>query len=159
MRRSVFAICLVASSICVLAQTSTITTRDAKLISHVKRMPVSQLDPALPQLSLEKWLKVEAGPEAEFYWEVAACAEQGVVPDEKRDLPLCVEADARMKDGRTIMVLIAAGTVHKPSAAKARFLRSQLITAGETIPIHQLSDLPPALVRTHRLVSYPEIAQ
>jgi hypothetical protein len=159
MRRSVFAICLVASSICAHSQTSTIETRDAKLISHVKQMPVSQLDPALPQLSFEKWLKVEAGPEAEFYWEVAACAEQGAVPEGKRDLPLCVEANAHMKDGRTIVILIAAGTAQKPSAANARFLPSQLITVGETIPIHQLSDLPPALVRTHRLVSYPEVAQ
>ena len=97
MKRLLVAICLAASSICVHAQTSTTKERDAKLVSHVKQLPVSELDPLLPVLTFEKWLNIEAGADAKFRWGVSDCAEESRTAPEQRDRPLCVEVEAQMK--------------------------------------------------------------
>jgi len=157
---SVITIYLVASAICAHAQAGMTKTQDAKLIADIKQMSVSELDPTLPRLGFEKWLRVEAGADPIFSWEVNDCGEQtGSVADRGRDIPVCVEVDASMKDGRNITILVAVGTTKKVPAGRSRLYFSQLTTPGETIQIRKLGDLPAALVRTHRLVSYPEIAQ
>ena len=159
MKTLLFAISLAATSICIHAQTNAAKERDAKLVSQVKQLPVSELDPLLPVLPFEKWLNIEAGSDAKIRWRVSDCAEESQTALEKRDRPLCVEVEANMKDGRVLSVLIEVGTIHKPSSTQARLFASQLITPGETISIPRLSDLPLALVRTHRLANYPEMAQ
>lgn len=158
MKTLLLVMCLVASSTWSQAGTGT-NKRDAKLLSQVKQLPVSELDPLLPQLTFEKWLNIEAGADARLWWAVTNCAEQPGSTPEQRDLPLCVEVDAQMKDGRAITISIEVGTQHQPSTTKAKVVASRLITPGETVPIPRLSDLPLALVRTHRLAHYPEIAQ
>jgi hypothetical protein len=133
--------------------------RDARLIRQVQEIPVSQLDPALPPVSFEKWLHVEAGADAGFHWEVNDCGEQtGAAADRGRDFPICVEAQADMKDRRAIVVSIAAGTFKKGAFGKPTVNFAQLVTPNTTINLHHLSDMPAALIKTH--VSSPvEIAK
>src|SRR3989454_8681914 len=96
--------------------------RDAKAIACVKQMPVSELDSTLPSISFEKWLGIEAGREADIRWEVNDCGEQtGTAADRGRDFPMCVEADAAMKDKRSIVIMIAVGSFKKGSLASRRF--------------------------------------
>jgi hypothetical protein len=143
----------------VWAQTDAIKARDAKLIRRVQETPVSQFDPALPSVSFEKWLRVEAGADAEFQWEVNDCGEQtGTAADRGRDFSMCVEAEANLKDKRTIVVSVSVGTFKKGAFGKPTVRFAQLVTPSETIDINQLSDLPQALIRTH-VTFPPEVAR
>ena len=131
--------------------------RDAKAIA--KQMPVSELDSTLPSISFEKWLGIEAGREADIRWEVNDCGEQtGTAADRGRDFPMCVEADAAMKDKRSIVIMIAVGSFKKGITGKPSVSFGELDTPGERISLSHLSDLPAALMKTHHQ-SNPEIAK
>ncbi len=136
--------------------------RDVKLIATVKQVSVHQLDNTIPDLSLEVWLSKESGPDATFHWEVNDCGEQSGNPDDTGPVPLCVEVDSTLKDGREIVIFLADdrpkhGTKNAPSAWKIFF--AQLTTPHEKINLRRLSDLPAALIKTHQLVNHPEIAK
>jgi|SRR5208337_1663981 len=151
---------LMSSALCSWAQHSATNARDARLIRQVQEISVSQLDPILPPVSFERWLHVEAGADAEFHWEVNDCGEQtGTAADRGRDFPMCVEAQADMKDRRTIVVSIAVGTFKKGVVGKPVVNWAQLVTPAKTINLPQLSDLPAALIRTHDAAPPVEIAK
>jgi len=149
-RLAASAVCLIVSSLSGSAQTAGTKARDAKLITHAKQGPGSQLDRTLPSVSFEKWLQVEAEADAKFQWEVNDCGEQsGTATEEAHDFPMCVEADVAMKDGRSIVIMIAVGTSQKSAVGKPELYFPQLITPRETINLRQLSDFPAALLKTH----------
>jgi hypothetical protein len=151
---------LLSSALSLRAKNDAIKARDAKLIRQVQEISVSQLDPALPSVSFEKWLHAEAGADAEFHWEVNDCGEQtGTAADRGRDVPMCVEAQADMKDRRTIVVSIAVGTFKKGAVGKPVVYFAQLVTPATTINLPHLSDLPAALIKTHQQPVPVEIAK
>jgi hypothetical protein len=137
-----------SSALSLWAKNDAIKARDAKLIRQVQEISVSQLDLALPSVSFEKWLHVEAGADAEFHWEVNDGGEQTRTA-RGHDFPMCVEAQADMKDRRTIVVSIAVGTFKKGAFGKPTANFAQLVTPNTTIDLHDLSDMPAALIRTH----------
>jgi hypothetical protein len=140
----------ISSILCVWAQTDTTKTRDDELIRQIKQVPVSQLDPALPPIPFEKWLRVEAGPNAEYHWEVNDCGEQtGTAADRDRDFPLCVEAEAAMQDKRVITVSVVVGTFKRKAVGKPAVSFIQLATPHKTLNLRHLSDMPAALIDTH----------
>lgn len=132
------------------------------LISEMKLIAVSTLDPALPSIPFEQWLRTEAGADARFAWEVNDCGEQTGSPGQNpSEIPTCVEADAWLKDGRQIVIMIATPqAAHgKEGEQKPVVFFAQLISTREKITLKQLSDLPAALVRTHEPHKNPEIAK
>ena len=135
------------------------SARDAALIARVKNVPVAKLDAALPALPFEQWLVVEAGKDASFRWEVNDCGEQTGAPGQNPDeIPTCVEADASLKDGREIVIMIGVEkSSHGNAGMSVDF--AQLVTTRERITIKQLSDFPAALVRTHAPAHNPEIVK
>jgi hypothetical protein len=60
-----------------------------------------------------------------------------------------VETQAQLPDGRGIVVRIKVGNSKKADLDKPEFYSTDLITPGETFQLKKLSDLPPALVKTH----------
>ena len=119
------------------------TARDRKAIAHTKTILVSQLDPKLPSIPFERWLIKEAGEGAQISWEVNDCGEQTGSPENQgSDFPMCVEADAHMRDKRVIVVSIAVGRRLWPiaravptqalsarqRASKRRFFRCAMLT-------------------------------
>lgn len=156
----IFLLCATLAS----ARNATSPARESKLIARVKNVPVSKLDPVLPSVRFEQWLRTEAGADAHFDWEVNDCGEQTGAPGQNPDeIPTCVEADARLKDGREIVITIAVQeSSNRKTAVEKQSLTvhfAQLVTTHETINIRLLSDFPAALIKTHELVSYPEIAK
>jgi len=143
------------------AKDESIEARNARLIRQIKQTAVYELDHELPVVSFERWLSIEAGADAEFHWEVNDCGGRaGASANRRRDVSTCVEARAIMKDKRTIIVSLAAETSKKGLIGKPSVHFAQLATPTETIDIHQLSDLPAALIRTHTLAPAPvEIAK
>lgn len=153
-----FLTCIVVAASCWGTQLESAQRHQSKLVNHVQQIPVSTLDTALPAVPLVKWLAVEAGADAKVEWGVRDCRDvQGVSVDAQRVLGECVEADAYMNDGRSILLVVAVES-SKP-APRPNFCFGNLVTPRETISLHQLSDLPVALIRTHGTMGYPEIAQ
>jgi hypothetical protein len=110
---------------------------------------VSSFDRSLPNVSLEFFLKNEGGGPP-IKWEVNDCGEQNGNPatDDRRDLPMCVEADFEAKTLTAVTVLVSVGT-HKggPSGVPA-FLRVTIIDlSGISRPVRHLGDLPMELPR------------
>ena len=138
------------------------STRDAKLIAAAKQVSVHKLDNLLPDLSFKEWLAKESGLDAKYHWEVNDCGEQSGSPDDTGPVPLCVEVDATLKDGREIVIFIADD---RPETAKAtgpadwKIFFAQLTTPHEKINLRRLSDLPAALIKTHQLEHHPENAK
>ena len=136
--------------------------RDAKLIAAAKKVSVHKLDTALSDLAFEKWLAKESGPDAKYHWEINDCGEQSGNPNDTGPVPLCVEADFTLKDGREVVILIADD---RPENAKKdappdwKIFFAQLTTPHEKINLRRLSDLPAALIKTHQLIHYPEVAK
>lgn len=156
----VIATLLLVTETMVLSQAPSASARDVKLIDRVKSTLVARLDPHLPNLSLENWLQVEAGPKAEFPWEVNDCGEQtGTPADGGRTLPRCVEVDAKMRDERSIVIMVAMTRSTKDKTVWPVVYFAQLVTPRETINLRQLSDLPQALIKTHQQPLFPEIAR
>jgi hypothetical protein len=140
------------------------STRETKLIALVKSTPVSKLDTALPAVRFDQWLRTEAGADARYQWEVNDCGEQTGAPGQNaNEIPTCVEADAWLKDGREIVIMIAVPTSENAGASGQKqplvVYFALLVTAREKIDIKQLSDLPAALVRTHDPAGTSEIAK
>ncbi len=87
---------------------------EAQTIAFARQLNVSQLDSALSPQRLDEWMKTLAGPKATVAWEVNDCGEQtGTAADLERDIPTCVQAETRLADNRTIVIMIAVGTVRK----------------------------------------------
>jgi hypothetical protein len=147
----------------ILVSAKSYSSDDAALITQLKKLSVSKLDPALPAVRFDQWLRAEAGSDARYQWEVNDCGEQTGAPGQNPyEIPTCVDADAWLKDGREIVIMIAvtrsaAAPGQKQSLTVVYF--AQLITTRERITIKQLSDFPAALVRTHEPPSNPEIAK
>jgi hypothetical protein len=138
------------------------SARETKLIALVKSTPVSNLDPALPPVRFDQWLRTQAGADARYQWEVNDCGEQTGAPGQNPDeIPTCVEADAWLKDGREIVIMIAVPKSAAASGQKQSLVVYfvLLVTTRERITIKQLSDFPAALVRTHDPASTSEIAK
>jgi hypothetical protein len=135
------------------------SVQQTKLIATVKSTPVSQLDRALPPVRFDQWLRTEAGADARYQWEVNDCGEQTGSPGQHaNEIPTCVEADAWLKDGREMMIMIAIEKSSHGNAGMSLYF-AQLVTTRERITIKQLSDFPAALVRTHDPASTSEIAR
>lgn len=142
------------------AKDESIEARNATLIRQVKQTAVYELDHELPVVSFERWLSAEADADAEFHWEVNDCgARTGTSADRGRNVSTCVEAHALMKDKRTIIVSLAVETYKKGLIGKPSVHFAQLVTPSETIDIHRLSDLPAALIKTHREAPHVEIVR
>jgi hypothetical protein len=138
------------------------SAREAKPIALVRSTPVSKLDPALPVVRFDQWLRTEAGADARYQWEINDCGEQTGEPSQNpREVPTCVEADAWLQDGREMVIMIAVTKSASAPGRKQSFTVyfAQLVTTRERITIKQLSDFPAALVRTHEPASNPEIAK
>jgi len=126
------------------------TPHDRKLIAHAKAIPVSQLDPKLPAVPFERWLTSQAGEGAQIAWEVNDCGEQtGSPEDRESDFPMCVEANAHLRDKRVIAVSIAVGTYNGGIAGKPV---TWWITVGydpnSDEPLNTLSEVPQRLIDT-----------
>jgi hypothetical protein len=144
------------------AQPKPNAARDAKLIGAVRQLSVAKLDDALPNLSFENWLAKESGPGARYHWEVNDCGEQSGTPGESGPVPICVEVDSDLEDGREILIFVAddrPAPAKKTASPQWKIFFAQLATPHEKINLRRLSDLPAALIKTHQLEHHPENAK
>lgn len=111
---------------------------------RVKKLPASDLDPALAKEALSAWISRIGGPKAKLFWEVNDCGEQsGDAPViEGRDLPACVQASIFLADGREFGVLVNVGSWQKGFVGKP-FVRQVYWAEGQqTHTLKRLSQIP-----------------
>jgi TonB family protein len=115
-----------------VALTSPPTSDDVvELISHVKQIPASQLDPTLPSIPLEKWVALQVGVRATVAWAVRTG-----YPGHRS-----VEADLSFQGRPGLVIVIAVGK------STARFQSLALVRKDEYLEWPRLRDLPAALQR------------
>ena len=105
------------------------------------------IDAALPAIPLERWLQQQFGPEVKIAWEVNDCGEAtGSSADVARDLPFCVEASARLRDGRDVTLAFLAGTMNKGlGSGPLALYNGTMRFRGESTTLHALRELPKLL--------------
>jgi hypothetical protein len=99
-------------TVCSWPQPSSTNKTEKAAIRRAKSLIVSSFDRGLPNVSLEFFLKNEGGG-APIKWEVNDCGEQNGNPttDDRRDPPMCVEADFEAKNLTSVSVLVSVGTL------------------------------------------------
>lgn len=129
------ALCLVLNSVLLFAQ-ATLTDEDvAKLIFRVQQSSAARLDPTLPPMPFETWLRSEVGSEAVIGW-VVRTADASVWRFPR------VEADISIQGRPGVVIMIAVGK-------QPTFKSLQLIEEGEgdIFEWTRLRDLPEALTK------------
>ena len=126
---------------------------DKAAVERAKAILVSSLDSSLPKVSLEFFLKYEAGGEP-IHWAVNDCGDEGLNHSTHRGQGsgVCVEADFDFKH-QAVAVSIALGKDTQKST-KNPSLDSAVITGmgGNRHPLRRLGELPAQLHRPLRRV-------
>ena len=157
------------------AQPPSANKKQKAAIQRAKNLIVSSFDRSLPNVSLEFFLKYEAGG-APIKWEVNDCGEQTGNPatDRGHDSPMCVEADFDYKDcdcspqpsagmcagsrfrdpnctlaqTAAVTVLVSVGTFKRGQFGVPALFSVTITQSGTSRPVPHLGDLPMELHRS-----------
>jgi hypothetical protein len=161
MRRMIHSFWFVTGAVFLWAQMPPSKKIEQTAIRHAKNVLVSSLDRSLPKVSLEFFLKYEAGG-APIQWDVNDCGEQerNAATDRGLGSPMCVEADFQ-KDRTGVTVIVSVGTLTQGPSGTPVLYRVTVADQGESRRV-RLSDLPMELrrpaPRTPRDLTLPVIA-
>jgi hypothetical protein len=125
---------------------------EEQIIAYAKKIDVSQLDSTLPSQSFAHWFRKTVGSAAKITWEVNDCGEQtGRKSDLERDIPICVQAEADLKEGGKVVVMIAVGTLRRGLTKELEGIYYSVYEeGGETYNLKHLRDLPKTLNAKNR---------
>ena len=146
MRRTIIIVCFFSASI-LWAQSAPPSKVNRIAIEQAKNCSISKLDPDLPNVSLEFFLKYESQG-APIRWQVNDCGGRSGnrLIDRERDKPMCVEADVDLKNGVLmvwILVGLQGGLIDPPEFVAAEVTGE----TGASRTIRRLSDVPMELHR------------
>jgi TonB family protein len=151
---------IVAASFWVLIGTQQPMEKQALAVAQ--RVPVSELDRALPGSPFSSWFEQIVGRKSGVIWQLGECGQtisdptlastQDTTQLESADIPACVEANAVLPDGRKVVVMIRVGSFKKGITENPDFNFAMIEQEGELYLIKRLSDLPVKL----RGVATPE---
>ena len=82
------------------------------ILERVQQLPASTIERRLPRQRFELWLQNTIGSATELHWQISDC---GAPAESMRDvnmpLPTCVEAEATLANGRTVVVVLDASSM------------------------------------------------
>lgn len=82
------------------------------ILNRVQMMSASRIESRLPRQQFAAWLQQTLGTRTKLNWQISDCgASTATQADMSKELPTCVEADAVLPDGRTIVVVLDASTM------------------------------------------------
>ena len=122
--------------------------RDAAAIDAAKHVVVQTIDPALPRVSFETWLRGVVGTDATETWEVNDCGEQTGDPtlDQRLEFPLCAEVEVGLEGQRDLHVSLVVGSFKEGVMGTPRFWAASVRKAGNTPEsIRSLAAIPAAV--------------
>ncbi len=148
MRQMILSPGVLLLTVCLWAQPLSTNKTEKAAIRRAKSLTVSSFDRSLPNVSLEFFLKNEGGG-APIKWEVNDCGEQNGSPatDDRRDPPMCVEADFEAKNLTAVTVLVSVGTFKVGPSGVPALLRVTITLSGIRRSVRHLGDLPMELHR------------
>ena len=81
-------------------------------LAAAKSTLASQVEPGLPDETIEVWLAGVIGREVPVAWGINDCGEQTGDPsvDKDRDFPVCGELEATLAPGRSVYLYFSVGT-------------------------------------------------
>jgi hypothetical protein len=119
---------------------------EKQALAVVQQLPVSRLDPELPDTSFVTWFNQLVGPKAGVIWQLSECGELGDRQNKTEwDLPACTEANAVLQDGRKVMVAIRIGTFKRGISGKPVFCYAIIEHDDRLYQTRHLRDLPARL--------------
>jgi hypothetical protein len=115
---------------------------EKQALAIVQQMPVSSLDPELPEFSFATWFKQVVGPNAGVVWQLTECGEL----NERKirgdgDLTACTEVNALLPDGRKVMIAISVGTFKKGLSGSPVFYNAIIEHENQLYQVRRLRDL------------------
>lgn len=149
MRRAIASLILVILSCSLWAQHAYTNKQEDSTIERVKTLQASSLDPDLPKVTLEFFLKYE-GEGAPIKWGMSNCDQltRNRVTDTKREPAVCVKAEIDLKDNRSVSVAISLGAPgRRPSGTPTVFSIRLTNQGGMIQDVRRLADLPMELRR------------
>lgn len=118
---------------------------EKQALELVRRTRVSTLEPEMPDRRFEDWFKELAGDRAGVIWQLSECDRGIGVREPGADQPACVEANALLKDGRKVVVMVAIGTFKKGITGDPGFYFAIVEQEGQLVSFDRLRDLPAGL--------------
>jgi hypothetical protein len=121
------------------------TTSVAALVEAVRSTVAREIDQALPLISFDEWVTGVLGSQVRVEWEVNDCGEQTGNPalDRGRDFPTCVQLRAELTGGRSVLVMLSAGSQRQQPAGAPGFHSGVVIQpGGRQLEIRRPGDLP-----------------
>jgi TonB family protein len=129
---------------------------EKKALTIAQRVPVNELDTALPGLPFSSWFDEVVGRKSGVIWQLGECGQPIIDPTlastqdstqdtarlESGDIQACVEANAVLPDGRKVVVMIRVGSFRKGVTENPGFNFAIIEQDGELYLIKRLSDLP-----------------
>ena len=81
-------------------------------IDAAKQAVVGEIEPGMPDLTLEAWLESLSREDSDILWNVNDCGEQtgDAARNQDRQFPVCVEGQATLDGGQTLTVSLVVGT-------------------------------------------------
>jgi TonB family protein len=132
--------------LCFLINTQLQQSLEQQALILVQRTPASDLDPALPNVSLPTWFNQLVGPRAGVIWQLSECGEAKTVPtNEGPDLPACLEANATLSDGHKVVIAISIGTFKKGLTGRVAYNFGVVEYDQQLYSVRRLSELPELL--------------
>ena len=120
---------------------------EAATIERVKGLRVSSLDRDLPEVTLEFFLKYEAGG-VPIRWGTSNCTQpKNSLFTQDAEAGTCVEAQLDLKDSRSATVVVFMGTAKSGRVPVPKILRVTVIDRGAIHEVQRLHDLPMELHR------------
>jgi TonB family protein len=133
----------IALVLCFWINTQLQQSLEQQALILVQRTPASELDPALPNVSLPAWFNKLVGPRAGVIWQLAECGKANSVPsNEGPDLPACLEANATLSDGHKVVIGISIGTFKKGLTGRVAYNFGVVEYDQQLYSARRLSDLP-----------------
>jgi hypothetical protein len=130
---------------------------ERQALATVQQLPVSSLDPELPNTSFANWFSQLVGPNAGVIWQLTECGEfVDRQSTSELDITACTEANAVLPDGRKVMVAIRIGTFKRGISGKPVFCYAIIEDDDQLRQTRRLRDLPDHLLRAH-WISLPEV--
>lgn len=116
-------------------------------IGLIDDLPVSRLDPALPQTPFLAWLKDLLGPATKVQWEMDDCGTMTGFPlvDQQRDLAVCMEASVLFSEKGVMGIAVFVGTEKTGLTKAPRIANIFIETDGEVRYFKSLFELQAAL--------------
>lgn len=124
------------------------SVRDTAAINAARHIVVRNIDPVLPRVSFEAWLRGVVGTEATMKWEVNDCGEQtgGPKQDQGQDFPMCAEVQVGLEGQRELHVSLAVGSFKKGVGGVPQFWAAYVRKAGGSPGrIKSLAAIPSAI--------------